>query len=103
MNRRRRTRHDRRPTAPPSTSERHPEWTRRPSPRVRLPPARSVPTQEQVRPPRLVALVGEIRREQRVHVAARLERRPVEAEPGFLDRLAALAVIARLAGGDEVL
>src|SRR4029078_6751256 len=46
----------------------------------------SVPAQEQVRPPRLVALIGEVRREERVDVAARLERRPVEAGPRLLDR-----------------
>ena len=64
---------------------------------------RSVPTQEQVGAPRLVALVGEVRREQRVDVAARLERRPVQPQPRLLERLAALPVVARLAGGDEVL
>ena len=63
----------------------------------------SVPAQEQVRPPGLVALVGEVRREHRVDVAARLERRPVQPEARLLERLAALAVVARLAGGDEVL
>ena len=36
--------------------------------------ARSVPSQEQVRPPRVVTVVGEIRREQRVDVAARFVR-----------------------------
>ena len=53
--------------------------------------------------PGLVALVGEVRREQRVEVAARLERRAEQPEARLLERLAALAVVARLAGGDEVL
>src|SRR5437773_12420542 len=64
---------------------------------------RSVPAEEEVGPPGLVVLVDQVRREHRVHVAARLKRRAGEAEPSLLDRLAALAVIARLAGRDEVL
>src|SRR5439155_10989336 len=64
---------------------------------------RSVPSQEQVCPPGLVALVREVRGENRVDVAARLERRAMEPEAGLLDRLAALAVVAARAGGDEVL
>src|SRR6187397_404502 len=63
---------------------------------------RSVSTQEQVRPPRLVSFVRQVRGEQRVDVVARLVRRTVEPEPRLLERLAALAVVARLAGGDEV-
>ena len=47
-----------------------------PTRRVRL-----VAAEEQVRPPGLVALVGEVRREQRVQVAARLERRRAAAAP----------------------
>jgi hypothetical protein len=48
-------------------------------------------------------LVREVRREQRVDVAARLERRAEQPQPGLLERLAALAVVAGLARGDEVL
>src|SRR3954447_21871464 len=80
---------------------------RRPGSRPRSPPAGrsppSVATQEEIRAPRLVAIVAEIRREQGVDVAARLEWWPQEVKPGFVERLAALAVIARLARGDEVL
>ena len=61
-----------------------------------------VAAEEQVGPPGLVAVVGEVRREQRVQVASRLERRPEQPDPRLLGRLAALAVVARLAGRDEV-
>src|SRR4029079_2824730 len=57
----------------------------------------SVPTQEDVRPPRFAAVVPEIRREQRVDVAARLEWRPEQVQPRLVERLATLAVVARLA------
>ena len=69
----------------------------------RRPRVPSVPAEEEVAPPGLVPDVLEVGREQRVDVAARLERRPDEAEPRLLGRAAALAVVARLAGGDEVL
>ena len=61
-----------------------------------------VAAEEQVVPPGLVAFVGEIRREQRVQVAARLERCPEQADARLLRRLAALAVVARLARSHEV-
>src|SRR5438876_8772829 len=64
--------------------------------------ARSVATEEEVRPPGAVAVVGEVRREQRVEVAARLEGLAEQADPGLVRRLAALPVVARLAGRDEV-
>src|SRR4029079_502878 len=63
----------------------------------------SVPPQEQVRPPRVVPLVGEIRREERVDIAARLERVLVQPQTRLVEGLAALPVIACLARGDEVL
>ena len=62
-----------------------------------------VPAEEEVVPPRVVAVVLEVRREQRVEVAPRLERLAHEPEPRLLERLAALAVVAGLAGGDQVL
>src|SRR6266550_2409794 len=78
---------------------------RSPPDRLARPPRRrrSVPPQEQVVPPRLVALVREVRREQRVDVAARLERRTMKSEAHLLEEVAALAMVARLAGRDEVL
>src|SRR5687768_6556558 len=66
-------------------------------------PPRSVPAEEQVRPPRLVLLVRHVRAEQGVDVAARLERGPDQAQARLLGRLPALAVVAGLAGSDEVL
>src|SRR5262249_25968969 len=63
----------------------------------------SAPAEEEVRPPGFVAGVLEVRREPRVDVAARLERRPEEPDPGLLGRPPTLAVVARLACGDEVL
>ena len=61
-----------------------------------------VAAQEQVVAPGLVAVVREVGREHRVQVAARLERRAEQPHASFLGRLAALPVVARLAGGDEV-
>ena len=48
-------------------------------------------------------LVGQVRGEQRVDVAARLERRAEQAQARLVEQLAALAVVARLARRDEVL
>src|SRR5438046_2560388 len=62
-----------------------------------------VPAEEEVRPPGLVPLVLEVLDEQRIDVAARLEWRSVEPQPSLLEHLAALAVVALLAGRDEVL
>jgi hypothetical protein len=61
-----------------------------------------VAAQEPVRPPGLVAVVRAVRREQRIDVTARLERRADESHPGLLEELAALAVVTALAGRDEV-
>src|SRR6188508_2291923 len=57
---------------------------------------------EQVVAPGLVAWVGEIRREQRVHVATWLERRAQQAHPRLIHEAAALAVIAVFARSHEV-
>src|SRR5687767_8278082 len=76
--------------------------TAAPSPRRRMPADRSVAPEEQVAPPGLVPLVHEVRREQGVQVAPGLERRPEQADARLFRCLAALAVVARLAGGDKV-
>ena len=73
-------------------------WAPRP-PSI-LPPG-SV-AEEEVGAPALVAVVAQVGREERVDVAARLERPPGQAEPGLLEQLAALAVVAGLAGRDQV-
>src|SRR4051794_9531790 len=65
-------------------------------------PRSLVAAEEEVGPPGLVALVRQVGREERVQVAARLERRPQQPNARLLRRLAALAVVARLARRDEV-
>src|SRR6185369_11008939 len=112
--RRRHTPRGRGSTGPPAASAPQPgspgqrrsrRWSRTYRRRSGQRPARerSVPAQEQVRPPGLVVLVGKIWREHRVDVAARLERWPGQPESGLLEGLTALPVVARLARGDEVL
>ena len=49
------------------------------------------------------AVVREVRREQRVEVAAWLVRLAGQPKTGLLERLATLSVVARLARGDQVL
>src|SRR3972149_6020127 len=63
---------------------------------------RSTVSEEEVAPPGLVARVGQVRREERVDVAARLLRRPQQPHARLLREAAALAVVAGLAGGHEV-
>ena len=76
------TRRPRRPRDRPPGATRAGQ-RRRPGSRPRWRPAApSVATQEEVRAPRLVVGVGEVRREQRVDVAARLERRPEQVAAG---------------------
>ena len=58
--------------------------------------------QEQVIPPRLVAGIDEVRREQGVDVAAWLARRAQQAHPCLVHGLAALAMVAGLARRHEV-
>src|SRR4051812_40622435 len=70
---------------------------------VPRPERRSVAAEEEVAPPGLVVLVREVRREERVDVAPRLERRPDEVHPHLIEELPALAMVAGLAGRDEVL
>ncbi len=64
--------------------------------------ANSVVTEEEIVAPGLVTRVGQVRREERVDVAARLERRPLQAHARLIDELAALAMVAVLARGNEV-
>ncbi len=62
----------------------------------------SVGRQEQVVPPRLVAGIGEVGRELRVHVAARLVGQAQEAHAGLVGQPPALPMVAVLAGCHEV-
>src|ERR1035437_5185736 len=65
------------------------------------PGPRSV-AKEKVRAPALVAVVAQIRCEDGVHVTARLHGSVRQPELRLVEQIAALAVVARLAGGDQV-
>src|ERR1035437_7879162 len=67
------------------------------------PPRPASVAKEKVRAPALVAFFAQIRGEDGIDIAARLDRSARQPELRFVEELAALAVVAGLASGDEVL